>query len=270
MEVSIRRRKAVTAMRHMAAVVLTLIVLMAPASAGPGKTDTLKFPVQRVTPLLDTKVYVVPEEEQRRQFPDFSARLYGVALLPSNDPYRDAWSSVLGKVMRPPLTAEVWGPPGRFVARLTGLVNGQPSDLNGQMIREGVAQPLKEGDQVPYRAAAEEAARRGIGRYAYRQVAWFWANSTALYALTISPAPGVRFPLAIAMVNPSRIEAGYLYEGRIVLLPTEKFRLGPAVVEVISDGGELTIVTRSLGLSTVTMRWRWEGDRYRFLRGSER
>lgn len=257
-------------MRIAAGILLVLLVLLAPATAGLGQTSVLKFPVQLVTPLLDTRVYLVPEEEQRRQFPDISARLYGVALLPADDPYRAAWSTVLAKVMRPPATAEVSGPPSRLVVRLTGLVDGRRADLNGQMVREGVALPLKEGTQVPYQAEAAEAARRGMGRHAYRHVAWFWANSTAMYALTVAPAAGLRVPLAIAMVNPSRIEAGYLYQGRVTLLPTEKFRMGVHVVEVIPSGPDLTIVTKSAGLSTVIIRWRWNGDRYEFVRGSEK
>lgn len=124
-------------------------------------------------PSFDTNVSIFPEEEQQRQFAYENARLYGVGLLPNDDAYGGAWSTVIPKIMRPPMVAQVWGEPGRRVTRLAGYVDGKWSDLNAQIVREGAALALSEGTSVPYKAQAIEAQRAGAGRYAYRHAAWF-------------------------------------------------------------------------------------------------
>jgi hypothetical protein len=169
------------------------------------------------------------------------------------------------------MVAQVWGESGRRVARLAGYVDGKWSDLNAQIVREGAALALPEGTAVPYKAQALEAQRAGVGRHAYRHVAWFWANSRAMYAITATPAPGVRLPVAIAMVGMTRVEAGYLFNGRVILLPTGTLRLGSSVVEATSRGPDLTFVMKALGgARTQTLRWRWDGKAYQLIDASER
>jgi hypothetical protein len=168
------------------------------------------------------------------------------------------------------MVAQVWGDPTSRVVRFAGYVDGKWSDLNAQLVREGAALPNTEGDRTPYRTEAAEAQRRMIGRYAYRQVAWFWANSTPIYALTATPAPGVRVPIAIAMVSATRIEAGYLLNKRVVLLPTGSVRLGPIVADFVSRGPYLRLVMKSWArLSTLRWHWRWDGKAYVLVQAEE-
>jgi hypothetical protein len=138
------------------------------------------------------------------------------------------------------------------------------------MVREGAALPITEGDHTPYPTEAAEAQRRVIGRYAYCEVAWFWANSTPIYALTATPGPGIRLPVAVAMVSASRIEAGYLLNKRVVLLPAGSTRLGPIVADFASRGPDLTLVMKSWArLSTLRWHWRWDGKAYQLVQAEE-
>lgn len=247
------------------------IVLIASPHASAANRGAVTFPAQTVRPSLGSNVSIAPEEEASRQFAYENARLYGVGLLPHEDPYGAAWGTVIAKIMRPPMVAQVWGEPGRRVTRIAGYVDGKWSDLNAQIVREGVGLAIPEGNSTPYRAQALEAQRASIGRYAYRHVAWFWANSGAVYALTATPAPGMRLPVAVARVGITRIEAGYLLNGRVVLLPTGSIRLGPSVVEATSRGPDLSFVMKSHGgVRTQTLRWRWDGKGYQLLEATER
>lgn len=72
------------------------------------------------------------------------------------------------------------------------------------------------------------------------------------------------------MVNPSRIEAGYLLNNRIVLLPTGTVGLGPSVVEFTVRGPDLTLVMKSWGgVKMLRFRWRWNGKDYGLVDASE-
>jgi hypothetical protein len=248
----------------------TVVLLGSVLGAAPS-SRAVTFPAQRVQPFLGTNVSIFPDEEAQRQFAYENARLYGVGLLPDDDAYRGAWTTVIMKIMRPPMVAQVWGEPGRRVARIAGYVDGKWSDLNAQIVREGAALAVAEGSSTPYRPQATDAQRDRIGRHAYRHVAWFWANSTALYALTATPAPGISLPVAIARVGMTRVEAGYLHAGRVILLPTGSLHLGSAVVEVTSRGPDLTFVLKALGgARTQTLRWHWDGTVYQLADAVER
>jgi hypothetical protein len=250
--------------------IVALVSLITPVIGAAPSGNVTTFPVQRVQSFLGTNVSIFPEEEHQRQFGYENARLYGVASLPRDDPYGGAWSTLIAKIMRPPMVAQVWGEPGRRVTRLAGYVDGKWSDLNAQIVREGGALALQEGQSTPYRAQALEAQRAAVGRYAYRHVAWFWTNSRAMYALTTHPAQGMRVPVAIAMVGMTRIEAGYLTGSSVSLLPTGSLRLGSTVVAVSSRGPDLTLVMKSLGgMRTQTFRWKWDGKAYRLVEATE-
>jgi hypothetical protein len=252
-------------------ILVTVVVGLFTTFTHAANQAAVTFPVQRVLPVFGTNVGIFPEEEQARQFSYENARLYGVGLLPNDDPYGGAWTTVVTKIMRPPMVAQVWGEPGRRVTRLAGYVDGKWSDLNAQVVREGVAVALTEGATVPYQTEAADARRREIGRYAFRHVAWFWANSRPMYALTAIPASGTKVPVAIAMVGMTRIEAGYFFNGRVVLLPTGMLRLGSSVVDVSSRGPDLTFVMKSLGgVRTQILRWHWDGKAYQLTEATER
>lgn len=69
----------------------------------------------------------------------------------------------------------------------------------------------------------------------------------------------------------TRIEAGYLFNGRVALLPTGTLRLGSSVVEAASRGPDLAFVMKALGgARTQTLRWRWDGKVYQLVEATER
>jgi hypothetical protein len=140
-------------------------------------------------------------------------------------------------------------------------------DVGGQLVEEGVAIPRKDATGASYASKARAAEKAEVGRYAYRHLSWFWANSTPLFATIVQPTSGLRLPLAIAMVTTARIEAGYLHRKSVVLLPTGPTKLQYYLVAVRTNGGELTIVTRPMaGNRLVTHVWRWDGHAYQLQR----
>lgn len=225
------------------------------------------YPVHRVSPFFvsGTSVQIIPAEEYRRQFPSVIARLYGVVLLPQTDPYRSALQEAVTRLnYHRAVSAQIWSDRVGKIARLHGYVDGTWRDLNALLVREGAAAAAGEGESAPYmrdQAAAREAR---IGRYAYQgAIAAFWANSTPLYAATLIPSPGVALPFAVARVNISRIEAGYLTPRGVVLLPMAGAKLQYYLVDVRSHGRELSITTRGLaGGTPQTLRWLWDGSVY--------
>lgn len=226
-----------------------------------------EYPVHRVSPffVFGTSVQIIPVEEYQRQFPSVIARLYGVALLPQTDPYRSALQEAVSRLnYHRAVSAQVWSDRAGKVARLHGYVDGTWRDLNALIVREGAAVATGEGESVPYmrdQAAAREAR---IGRHAYRgAIAAFWANSTPLYAATLTLSPGVALPFAVARVNINRTEAGYLTPRGVVLLPLGGAKLQYHLVEVRSRGRDLSVTTRGIaGGIHQTLRWQWNGSAY--------
>jgi hypothetical protein len=239
------------------------------AATVTGASPVVTFPVQQIQPFFvaGASVYLVPEREYQRQFAPMTARLYGVDLLPSADPYRRALGSAIFRLAEGRrMTAQVWEEGTGRAVRLFATIDGRWTELNREIVREGAALPRKEGQVVPYRAEEVEARTMQVGRYAYRPLASFWANSTPLYARTLRPGPGVLIPFAVAMVNPTRIEAGYLGPKGVVLLPTSSTKLKYYLLKVEAKGPELRVVMRGIGESTpVAFVWRWDGSTYLFI-----
>jgi hypothetical protein len=253
---------------------LTSILIITVAAVGiatalsPGGVDT--FPVQRVSPFLPfgPSVQIIPQDEYQRQFPSTIARLYGIAMLPPDDPYRLALGEAITRLnYHRALTAQLWSDRAGKVARLHGYVDGKWTDLNALLVCEGVAVARGEGTSLPYAADQEAARVARVGRHAYRgALAAFWANSAPLYAATITPSTGVSLPFAVARVNLARIEAGYLTPRGVVLLPMGGAKLQYHLVRVLAKGADLSITTQGIGGgASPTLRWRWDGMVYQVL-----
>ena len=249
-------------------------IVIAAAGSVAGAPQTVTFPVQQIQPFFvpGASVYLVPEREYQRQFAPMAARLYGVDMLPPADPYRRALGSVIFRLAESRrVTAQVWEEGTGRAVRLYATVDGRWTELNREIVHEGAGLPRKEGQVVPYRAAEVEARKMQIGRYAYRPLAGFWANSTPVYAATLRPAAGVSLPFAVAMVNPARVEAGYLGPKGVVLLPTGETKLRYYLLKVEANGPELRMIMRGMGESpSVAFVWRWDGATYRFIRAASR
>ncbi|MDI6771409.1 MAG: hypothetical protein QME77_02320 [bacterium] len=254
---------------------LTSILIVVVAAVGiaaalsPG--DVVAYPVQRVSPLLPfgPSVQIIPQDEYQRQFPNTFARLYGIAMLPSDDPYHRALREAITRLnYHRGLTVQLWPDRAGKVARLHGYVDGKWTDLNALLVREGAAAARAEGKSAPYAADQEAARVARVGRYVYRgALAAFWANSVPLYAATFTPSPGVSLPFAVARVSQTRTEAGYLTQRGVVLLPMSGAKLQYHLVGVLAKGADLSIITRRIGGGgPQTLRWRWDGAAYQVLR----
>lgn len=258
-------------MRAALAFLLVLAVGAGGAALASPIGESVTFPVRQILPLLllgAASVQVIPQDEYQRQFPVMVIRLHGVEKLPSDDPYKKALGEAITRLnVHRSITAQVWPHNRGRVGRLHGYVGEKWTDLNGVLVREGAAVARPEGNSVPYARDQEAARLARIGRHAYRgALAAFWANSTPLYAATLTPSPGVSLPFAVARVSVTRIEAGYLTPRGVVLLPMDGAKLGYSVVGVRAQGTELEIVTGGLGGPARTMRWRWDGTAYQYYR----
>lgn len=225
---------------------LTSILIVIVAAVGiadalsPG--GAVAYPVQRVSPfpLFGHSVHIIPQDEYQRQFPTTFARLYGIAMLPSDHSYHRAFGEAITRLnYHRGLTVQLWPDRVGRVARLHGYVDGRWTDLNALLVREGAALARAEGKSTPYAADQEAARVARVGRYVYRgALAAFWANSVPLYAATLTPIPGVSLPFAVARVNQTRTEAGYLTPRGVVLLPMSGSRHNVAACLQPWDGAE--------------------------------
>jgi endonuclease YncB( thermonuclease family) len=231
-----------------------------------GQTPAATFGVSAVYMSLGTLVVIAPDAEAVRRYPITTARLYGVAELPADDPYRRAVHAELRRLTAfRPVTAQIWkNGSGRSLARLYAFEANRWQDVNARLVADGVMLSRTEAGQTPYGREAAFARELKTGTYAFRRLSWFWANSTPLYARTLSPVSGLELPFAIAAVHPARCEAGYLVGREVALLPTGEQKLQSHVVNVAAAGPELTItMVPVIGARFVTVVWRWDGAAYR-------